>query len=256
MNYAVVGYGRMGRAIEGIAKGRGHRRIAVVDRSARARGTRRTLDVAALRGVEVAFEFTRPDAAREHVAALLDAGIAVVCGTTGWSVDRGLRRLAEERGVGAVIAPNFSIGMFLFDACVRRAARDIGRIGIHDPFVREMHHRGKIDAPGGTAKRLAETVASSDPRRPVPLYGEPDGRLPDGALHVAAVRAGFEPGTHVVGFDGPHDVIELTHRARSREGFAAGAVAAAEWLAGGVTGIHGFGAVMRDRASGARAGGP
>jgi len=255
VNYAVIGYGRMGRAIDEQARARGHRRVAVVDPSVRMRGARATLDPARLGGAVVAFEFSDPAAAEGNVTALLCGGIAVVCGTTGWTPGRDARAAAKRGGVGAVIAPNFSVGMNLFYRVVREAARKFGAAGHFQPYVWEHHHSGKVDAPGGTALRLAQEVARSDPRHPEIVAGALDGRLPEGALHVSAVRAGREPGTHVVGFDGEFDAVELRHRARGREGFAAGAVLAGEWLvrtrAGG---IHGFDAVLDDlvRAPGAR----
>lgn len=245
MNYAIVGLGRMGRAIDAAARDRGHRRVAVVDPAARGRGVARSIEPSRLDGVDVAFEFTVPESAEANVVALLRAGVPVVCGTTGWTPGRAVRAAARDGDAAAVVAPNFSVGMNLFYRVVREAARRYGAIGLHRPYVWEHHHDGKVDAPGGTALALAETVRRADPRRPAIVAGAFEGRLPDGALHVAAVRAGHEPGTHVVGFDGPYDAVRLEHRARGREGFAAGAVLAAEWLtAERRDGVHAFGAVL------------
>lgn len=230
MRYALIGYGRMGREIDEIAKERGHRRVIAVDPEAGGRGVRRRFDPGTWSEVDVAFEFTRPDQAAANVERLVDAGISVVCGTTGWSPGKSLRSRARERGAGVVVAPNFSLGMNLFYRLVRDAAATLGAAGFHDPFLYELHHRGKVDAPSGTARRLAEVVAASDPRLPRIVEGDPGGRLPDGAIHVVGIRAGHEPGSHVVGFDSPFDVIELRHRARGRGGFALGAVLAAEWV--------------------------
>lgn len=247
MNYAIVGMGRMGRAIDAAARERGHRRVSAIDPATRARGIRRSIEPGRLVGVDVAFEFTVPASAEANVVALLEAGVPVVCGTTGWKPGRAVRRASRDGSAAAVVAPNFSVGMNLFYRIVRDASRRYGAIGLHRPYVWEHHHDGKVDAPGGTAMALAETVRRADPRGPDVVAGAFEGRLPDGAVHVAALRAGFEPGTHVVGFDGPHDAVRLEHRARGREGFATGAVLAAEWLTSERRdGIHGFGKVLDD----------
>jgi 4-hydroxy-tetrahydrodipicolinate reductase len=253
MRYALVGYGKMGRAIEAQAAARGHALAAIVDRAAAAGGAVRvsgSIGAASWRGVKVAFEFTEPAAARGHVVDLLKRGVAVVCGTTGWdAADADVRRAARSGGVGAVIAPNFSIGMNLFYAAVAEAARRYMAVGGYDPWVVEWHHRAKADAPSGTARRLAAVVASAG-RAPASVReGLHPGALAPGDVHVAAVRAGSEPGRHIVGFDGRNDVVTLEHAARGREGFAHGAVLAAEWL-NGRRGVHGFDDVLDDLVSG------
>lgn len=248
MKVALVGYGKMGQALEAAARERGHQIAAVVD--PQAAGARRRLDPRRLGGAEVAFEFTRPDAARANVRLLLEAGVPVVCGTTGWD-----GRAAELRGwaragrTGIVLAPNFSVGVFLFQRLVEDAARRLFPTGMFDPWVLEAHHRAKVDAPSGTASKLSRAIADR--------FGGPvvEGNavlpVPRGAVHVASLRAGQEAGTHTVGFEGAHDSISLTHRARGREGFALGAVLAAEWVRGR-RGVHGFDAVVDALLSGKR----
>jgi 4-hydroxy-tetrahydrodipicolinate reductase len=253
MIYALVGYGKMGRAIEAAATAAGHRRGAIVDRAARGQGVVRSLEAAPWRGVETAFEFTEPGSAKANVVALLRRGIAVVCGTTGWDAsDPEVRRAARAGGAGAVIAPNFSVGMNLFYTAVEDAARRYLAVGGYDPWVAEWHHRGKKDAPSGTGARLAAMVAGAAPGGAAAVHaGLPEGPLPPGSVHLVAVRAGHEPGRHVVGFDGPFDAVTLTHAARGRDGFAAGAVLAAEWLAG-KRGVHDFGDVLEDLVRGTK----
>lgn len=236
MNYAVVGYGKMGRAVDAVAGERGHVRKVVVDTSARPAGAVRSVADARWRGVAVAFEFTEPGAAKANVLALLARGIPVVCGTTGWdAADGEVRRAARASSTGAVIAPNFSVGVNLFYAVVEEAARRFLAVGEYDPWVAEWHHKAKRDAPSGTARRLAALV----------------GPFSVGDVPVAAVRAGHESGRHVVGFDGPHDVVTISHVARGREGFALGAVLAAEWLQGR-RGLHAFDDVLKDLIGGAK----
>jgi 4-hydroxy-tetrahydrodipicolinate reductase len=222
MRYAIVGNGRMGRAIDEQARRRGHALETVV--------TRGGLAAAALARVDVAFEFSVPDAAASNVRELLRRGVSVICGTTGWSPPEELRRAAAEAECGLVVAPNFSIGMQLFYRLVEQAGALFGSLGQHDPYVWEHHHRTKRDAPSGTARRLAEILARADPRG----Y---DASKEGGA--VVSVRAGAEPGRHIVGFDSEHDIVRLEHAARGRSGFALGAVLAAEWL-DGKTGYHGL----------------
>jgi 4-hydroxy-tetrahydrodipicolinate reductase len=236
MRYALVGYGKMGHAIEAEASARDHTPALIVDPTARGRRIARSIDDASWRGVAVAFEFTRGDAAKDNVIALLNRGVAVVCGTTGWdALDPAVRKAARTSAKGCVIAPNFSVGMSLFYAAVEQAARGYLAIDGYDPWVAEWHHKRKADAPSGTARRLAEVIEAA---------GGVD-------VPVAAVRAGHEPGRHLVGFDGPDDAVTLEHVARGRAGFARGAVLAAEWIRQR-KGIHGFGDVVVDLVRGAK----
>lgn len=239
MDYALIGYGRMGRAVDEQARARGHRRCAIVDEPASVA----PLDASRLDGAGVAFEFTVAAACEDRVRSLLGSGISVVCGTTGWTPSRELREFAVSAEAALVLAPNFSLGVNVFFRIARQAAAALAALGLHEPFVEESHHRGKMDVPSGTARRLAALVAEADPRINSIVEGHPDGRLPDGALQVTGTRAGAEPGTHRVGFDGPHERITLEHCARGREGFALGAVLAAEWLVG-KRGVHEFDEVL------------
>lgn len=243
MNYALVGYGRMGREIERVAEGRGHELAVIVDPAVEGDRVQHTLEPAQWTGVDVAFEFSTPETAAANVETLARAGLGVVCGTTGWEPDRD--RLSSARG-GVVLAANFSVGMNLFYRIVDQAARCLSPLAMYDRYVLETHHRGKVDAPSGTARALAERIRSLDPSRPEIEFGcESAGPVGPGAIHVASVRAGHEPGTHVIGFDGEHDVIRLTHSARGRGGFALGAVLAAEWIRGR-TEVCSFDEVLED----------
>lgn len=244
MEYALIGYGRTGREVEKQARRRGHRTRVVIDPVARGGRTRRRLTSAAVRGAEVAFEFTEPGAAHENVLFLVRHRVPVVCGTTGWQPDRTLLEEIKRAGVPVVLAPNFSIGMNLFFKLVGEAAKRIGSAGLHDPYILESHHRGKKDSPSGTAAVLAGIVSRKDPRKPLVHAGDTETGLPDGAMHVASVRTGHEPGKHVVGFDGEFDVIELIHSVRDRGGLALGAVLAAEWVIGRKGELYGFDPVL------------
>ena len=223
MRILIVGAGKMGKAVAELAAERGHTVVAMVGGAENPDGTALTAE--RLRGADVAVEFTRPEAAARNVERLAEAGLPVVCGTTGWEAE--LPRVAAlvERRRGALLhAANFSVGVHLF----LRAARDLagrfaGRPGF-EAFILEEHHGAKLDAPSGTARELQARLGDADPARPFP---------------ITSVRAGATPGTHTLAYDGPYERVTLEHEARSREGFAAGALAAAEWLPGH-PGVHTF----------------
>jgi 4-hydroxy-tetrahydrodipicolinate reductase len=230
LKVAVVGRGKMGREVEAVLRERGHEPVVP------ARGTFPP-------DCPVGIDFTQPSAVPANVGLAVAAGARYVVGTTGWQdhLDE-VRRVVEAAGGGLVHAPNFSLGVNLFYRIVRDAARHLAPFGDYDPFVLDQHHRQKKDAPSGTARVLVSIVEDATGRR-----GSEDveGGLGAGAFHVSSVRAGGIVGEHTVGFDSGADEILLEHRARSRRGFALGAVLAAEWVAGR-TGFFGFDAVLDD----------
>jgi 4-hydroxy-tetrahydrodipicolinate reductase len=223
MRIVIVGNGRMGRAVAALARERGHAVHAIIGAAENEGG--RALTAERLAGVEVAVEFTRPEAAAKNVSRLIEAGIPTVSGTTGWDAELPpVAALVKRRGGAMLHAANFSIGVQLFLRAARELGRQFaGRDGF-DAFILEEHHAAKRDAPSGTARLLQGRLREVDPGR---------------EFSIASVRAGATPGTHIVGYDGRFERIELSHVARSREGFAAGALAAAEWLPGR-PGVHRF----------------
>jgi 4-hydroxy-tetrahydrodipicolinate reductase len=229
---AVVGYGRMGREVEAVLRERGHEPLVV----------RRGEPFPA--GAAVGIDFTRAEAVVPNVGAALAAGARYVLGTTGWEAQEGeIRALVDRARGGLVHAPNFSLGVGLFYEIVRHASALLAPFPEYDPYVLEKHHRGKRDAPSGTARALARIVSEAGGARQAPLT-QLDGALPAGAFHVSAVRAGGIVGEHTVGFDSGGDEILLEHRARSRRGFALGATLAAEWIASR-TGYYTFADVLQ-----------
>jgi len=212
MKIAIVGYGKMGRMIEGVAASRGHDVVARFDIDNNRNGE--GLRAENLNGVDVAVEFSTPETAVENLRRLIGLRIPAVVGTTGWyaRLDE-IKQLAANHNSPLVYGANFSVGMNLFLRIVREASALFARHGQYDPFLVEAHHKFKKDAPSGTALLIASQLRE--------IYGE---RAPE----AVALRAGHIPGTHEVGFDSEADTITLTHTARSREGFAAGAVLAAE----------------------------
>lgn len=216
MNIALVGYGRMGRMIEKVALSRGHQVIARFDIDNNVGGD--GLTSGNLAGVDVAIEFSIPETVTGNLSRLIQLQVPTVVGTTGWYEQlEEIRSLVRMHDAALVYGANFSIGMNLFLRLVKQAAELFAPYSEYDPFLIEHHHRFKKDAPSGTAQVMADRMRPSyGERTPVPV----------------SVRAGHIPGTHEVGFDAEADTVTLTHTARSREGFAAGAVLAAELIAG------------------------
>jgi 4-hydroxy-tetrahydrodipicolinate reductase len=214
MRIAIVGNGKMGRAVARLAEQRGHVVHAVVGGRENADGHALTPD--RLAGADVAVEFTRPDAAPANLEHLIAAGIPTVTGTTGWleQLPRIATLVAERKGA-LLHAANFSLGVHLFLRAARELARDFAGRPEFDACILEEHHAAKVDAPSGTARELQARLRQTDPDRPYP---------------ITSVRIGAAPGTHLVAYDGAYERVTLSHAARNREGFAAGALAAAEWL--------------------------
>ncbi|MBI4463810.1 MAG: dihydrodipicolinate reductase [Acidobacteria bacterium] len=216
MKLALIGYGKMGRLIEQVALARGYEVVFKVDIEGNHEGE--ALTEANLRGAEVAIDFTMPQAVVRTVERVTAHGIHMVVGTTGWwSQMETVRRLVQERGVGFVYGSNFSIGVNLFFRLMEEAATLFHEYSDYDPWIYEIHHRAKLDAPSGTALKLKQILAHA--------YGGRD-------ISVASNRAGSQPGEHTVGFDSEADTLTFTHTARSRLGFASGALRAAELIRG------------------------
>jgi 4-hydroxy-tetrahydrodipicolinate reductase len=212
----LVGHGKMGRLVEALAPEFGFGVAGVIDPQSPTHGG--GPDAAAWEAVDVAVDFSTPDVVRTNAPALARRGINLVIGTTGWRTDeRAVREAVAVAGVGAVVAPNFSTGVVLFESIVGRAASLFAAHAEFGAFVHEAHHATKKDAPSGTALAMKQAMESAGFARPI---------------DVASTRAGFIPGTHTVGFDGPSDTITITHAARDRSGFARGALTAARWVVG------------------------
>lgn len=240
MKIALVGYGRMGHEVEAVALEAGHQVVARLDRED-------VVDREALAGAEVAVEFSVPDAAPAILESLAAAGVPAVSGTTGWYDHLPRVRAAVERhGSALVHAPNFSVGVAVFHRWVRTVARDLDGLPDYDLALHETHHVGKVDHPSGTARLLAETVLSETDRKVRWAEGPPRGVPDPDTLWVTSARVGSVPGTHELVLDGPDDQIVLRHTARSRKGFARGALLAAEWIQGR-TGVFTLDDVLDER---------
>jgi len=214
VNILIVGHGRMGRLVEAHAPSHGCAVVGVIDdESGWAAFEEGQFDEA-----EVAIEFTRPDAVRPNVSRLAGRGVSVVVGTTGWQRDEPeLRRMVADAGTGVLAAANFALGMHVFRSIVSEAARRFSALEDVGAWIHETHHAAKKDAPSGTALVLRDTMAAAG-------YGR--------SIDVSSTRAGYVPGTHVVGFDGQADTVTLIHTVRDRAVFAHGALESAKWLGG------------------------
>ena len=208
MRLLLVGYGKMGRLVEQLAPEHGCEIAGRIDVGSG--------DWSA--PADVAVDFSTAEALRDNFRRYVDRGLPVVIGTTGWSAHEAeLRRHAEAAHMGVVAAANFSIGVNLFQLMVVEAARLMQAHEQYGAWIHEAHHAAKRDAPSGTALVLRDIMVGASYKRPIDM---------------SSTRAGAIPGTHTVGFDGASDTIELTHTARDRRGFAAGALLAARWLEG------------------------
>jgi 4-hydroxy-tetrahydrodipicolinate reductase len=223
MRIAIIGAGKMGKALADLATGRGHTIHTMVHRLENAAGGALTKE--RLSGADVAVEFTRPDAAVANLERLIELGVPTVTGTTGWTdaLPR-LTALAGKRGGALLHSPNFSVGVHLFFRAARELARSFRGRPEFVVSILEEHHAAKVDAPSGTALLLQQQLWSEEPGRRFP---------------ITSVRAGTSPGTHTLTYDGPHETVTVSHVAKGRQAFAAGALAAAEWLPGH-TGVFTF----------------
>lgn len=227
MKIVIIGYGRMGRLIEKIAKERGNEIVAVIDVDNHAYFASEEFHSA-----DAAIEFSIPSAGYGNILECFKAGVPVVSGTTGFA-DR-LPELREmcEKGEGTLLhSTNFSIGVNIFRALNRYLASIMGDFPSYRPYMTETHHIHKLDHPSGTAVTLAEELVERYPG--AEGWYEPCAeRKPETWLPVSSVREGEVPGVHTIKWESDVDYISLTHSAKSRAGFASGAVTAAEWLAG------------------------
>jgi 4-hydroxy-tetrahydrodipicolinate reductase len=226
MKIALIGYGAMGRLIETLAVDKHHQIQAIVDQADA--GLSAAELAQKLRGADAAIDFSVAEAVRRNVEACLLAEVSLVEGTTGWNAEKeSIKKLIEEKQGSFVFGANFSVGVNLFYRIADFAAELFAKFEDYEAFIEEQHHSRKKDAPSGTALKLKDVVA----------------RHIEKEFSVSSTRAGNIPGTHRLGFDGAADQILLEHAARSREGFAAGALLAAEWIAGRA-GFYEFTGVM------------
>lgn len=235
MRIALIGYGKMGKMIEQIARGRGHEIVSIIDVD-----NLQDFDSPEFASADVAIEFTTPTAAYGNYLKAFSHNVKVVSGSTGWMKEHGeeVKKMCSEGGQTLFWASNFSIGVAIFSAVNRYLANIMNSFPQYSVSLEETHHIHKLDAPSGTAITLAEEIVDRLDRKSTWVKGtvvNPDGSIsgskdaPADALRVDAVRRDEVPGIHTITYDSPADCITITHDAHSRQGFALGAVLAAEY---------------------------
>lgn len=232
MTILFLGYGKMGRAIEQLALTRGHQIAGRINIDNQA-----DLDALADTDVDVVIEFSTPESAPANIRHCLERGWPVVCGTTGWLRERNtIEQLCRDKQGAFFYASNYSIGVNLFFRLNKTLARLMQPYPSYEVSMTEIHHTEKKDAPSGTAITLAEGILDQLPRKNRWTSQEPGStnsdEKPTDAIDIESLREGTVPGTHTVRYDSAVDQIEITHTAHSRDGFALGALTAAEWLIG------------------------
>lgn len=225
MKIALLGYGKMGRMIEDAALQRGHTIVVKI-------GSQLPLADHLIQQADVCIDFSHPSCILQHIDFVARAKKNMVVGTTGWDEHLSqVKQLIAHHSIGLLYSPNFSLGVHLFLKIVEEAAGLIDRFEEYDIAVLESHHNKKADRPSGTAHAISEVLLNKIKRKKS-ITHDLQGQIAPHELHVTSMRYGSVPGTHSVMFDSPADSLTLTHQARSREGFAKGAVIAAEWLQG------------------------
>lgn len=230
MKIAIIGYGNMGHEIEKAAIARGIAVKSIIDPNEK-NATHREINEKSMRGVDVCIDFTSPKSVLGNAEKISKFRKNMVIGTTGWHGRLNeMKNIAGKNNIGMVYASNFSIGVNVFLKIIENAARIINKIEDYDIYGYELHHSRKIDSPSGTAKSIGEILIKGIKRKHNLVFDRIERKIGPSELHFASVRSGSIPGTHVVGFDSVADTIELKHTARSREGFAIGAIMAAQWI--------------------------
>lgn len=210
MRIALFGYGKMGKLLEQLALAQGHEITAIFSRQS---------DTHSLHQTDVCLDFSHASCVVEHSRLCAEQGKNLIIGTTGWESQLPeVQKLIRQFDIGCLYAPNFSIGIYLFSQVIAHAAQLISQFDEYEVGALEYHHSHKKDSPSGTAKALIQEILHHNTRLD--------------HLECASVRCGYIPGTHTILFDGPTDTMTFTHQARNREGFAYGALKAAEWLIG------------------------
>lgn len=223
MKIAILGYGKMGKAIENIALNRGHEIVLKISRKNQVQLNKNNLSKA-----DVAIDFSIPDSAKENILLAIDAHTPIISGTTGWLDDYDeVSQYCTEKNSAFLYASNFSLGVNLFFELNKNLAKLMKSHQQYQIDMTEIHHNQKVDAPSGTAISLAEQIISENDNKSEWTL---DTTNSDVQIQIKTQREGNVPGTHIVNYASEIDAITIKHEAHSRDGFALGAVIAAEWL--------------------------
>lgn len=231
MRIGITGYGSMGRMIHSSAVSRGHTVPLIIDpHSSSPEVTDRSIG-GKLSQVDVMIDFSVPGEVIDHVRQCSEARIPMVIGTTGWydRIDEA-EQIVLSHDIGCIWSGNYALGVHLFFRIVEAAATAMDDVPEYDCMVHEYFHRRKVDSPSGTAQMLGELLLKHLKRKKRIVTESLNRKIEEDELHVSSTRGGSIPGIHTVTFDSDVDTIEITHRARGREGFVLGAVKAAEWI--------------------------
>jgi len=222
---ALIGYGKMGQAVEKITPSLGVEVVARIDLKAT------EAEWNAIENADVCIDFSHPDAVISNIKQAGPFHKPIVIGTSGWYDKMEIvKALVKEYDLGVIYAQNFSLGMHLFIQIVTEAAKLLDHIDDYDVALSEIHHRQKVDSPSATASAIADALLKTMSRKKTINGNLSDGQIGAEELHVSSVRVGTVPGTHTVLFDSPQDTITLTHQAHDRSVWAHGALKAAEWM--------------------------
>lgn len=226
---ALIGYGKMGKIIETLAVEKGHEIAAIIDPYCE--GCYKEITQEAISGAEVCIDFTHPQVVVNNIRQIAALGKNMVIGTTGWynHLDA-VKQVVEANQVGLIWSGNFSIGVNALFKIVEYAARVFNNLPDYDVLGHEFHHQNKADSPSGTANMLGKILLDNIERKQKPVYEMLDRKIGPDELHFSSSRGGAIPGTHLVMFDSAVDTVEIKHTARGREGFATGAIMAAEFI--------------------------
>ncbi|MDO8561224.1 MAG: 4-hydroxy-tetrahydrodipicolinate reductase [bacterium] len=245
MNITLLGYGNMGKEIERIAHAKGAHAVSIALQNA---GTK--IDMGLIGAADVVIDFTSPEIVLQNIRTIASAGKNMVVGTTGWHEHvNEVKGLVEKSGTGLVYGQNFSIGANIFFQLVANATKLTSAFGAYDVCGLEIHHAGKKDSPSGTALRTAKEILENSTTKKVLQTEKLDRQIKPEELHFASVRGGKNPGFHEVVFDSAADAITISHAAHGREGFAEGAILAAEFI-NGKKGVYTFDDVVRTKKPG------
>lgn len=229
MKIALIGYGKMGHAIESSPRLQNHEIVAKIDPTAEG-ATASEISAGSLNSAEVAIDFSHPEVVVENIQKLAALKIPIVVGTTGWHDQLStVEQIVQKAEVGLLYAGNFSVGVQTFYAVVANAAKLLNDKNF-DVAIHETHHTGKADAPSGTARELGAIVLENFSSKKEIMLDNAEQPIPADKLQISASRVGKVVGVHEVNFDGEHDSIRLIHSGKNRGGYAGGAIAAAEWL--------------------------
>jgi 4-hydroxy-tetrahydrodipicolinate reductase len=231
MNIALVGYGKMGKQIEKVLKERNIQIVSTIDKFAGG-VNHKLIDQSSMKDIDVAVDFSSTEGVIDRISQYVKYGVSVVMGTTGW-YDRleEAKKIVSDK-IGFIWSGNFSLGVHIFFRLIKESAKILEKFDEYDVLGYELHHNEKKDSPSGTELMIGDILLSELSRKDKIVTEKLDRKIEGNEIHLSSVRGGYFPGTHTVLFDSLADTIELKHTARSREGFALGAVKVAQWLYG------------------------